>query len=417
MSNVSKRRREGSRAKIKSVGDHKEFLKRITKTLYYGQLPSLPCLSLPVTEISCEVWSVSQRGRSLRRLHADAAAGIARSACVSPCALVLAILYLERLNSCNPEFITNAAPAELFLVSLMVGNKFLQDDGEDDEVICSEWAASGGLDLKHLKKLEVDFLNAIDWNVFVSEKSFETGLLWLERQVALKQALLRGFFTYGDLSATCDMAPVGELLRAAAGACLALTLTYMASLATLVTSTLVVSHAWLPTLQYLASRNLATIALNTNIIAPNFKHELLNHIGNSTVDISTVETLIVEEVIAASTLKCCAKWTKYQEKVEVKKNWYDGMIISDWKTFESWWSKTSVLNWLYQSSLINPLQRWLERINEYADMFKQEVFNVEPSAQIDHCNNYVQHNSRQRCVRQWLNLSKLSSLVASVSDR
>ena len=31
------------------MGDHKEFLKRITKTLYYGQLPTLPCLSLPVT--------------------------------------------------------------------------------------------------------------------------------------------------------------------------------------------------------------------------------------------------------------------------------------------------------------------------------------------------------------------------------
>lgn len=31
------------------MGDHKEFLKRITKTLYYGELPTLPSLSLPVT--------------------------------------------------------------------------------------------------------------------------------------------------------------------------------------------------------------------------------------------------------------------------------------------------------------------------------------------------------------------------------
>lgn len=74
---------------------------------------------LTVTEISCKLWSVSQRGRSLRRLHADAAASIARSACVSPCALVLAILYLERLNACNPDYIANAAPADLFLVSLV----------------------------------------------------------------------------------------------------------------------------------------------------------------------------------------------------------------------------------------------------------------------------------------------------------
>lgn len=43
----------------------------------------------------------------------------------------------------------------------MVGNKFLQDDGEDDEVISSEWATSGGLDIKQLNKLELEFLDAI----------------------------------------------------------------------------------------------------------------------------------------------------------------------------------------------------------------------------------------------------------------
>lgn len=43
----------------------------------------------------------------------------------------------------------------------MVSNKFLQDDGEDEEVLCSEWAASGGLELCQLKRLEVEFLNAI----------------------------------------------------------------------------------------------------------------------------------------------------------------------------------------------------------------------------------------------------------------
>lgn len=32
-----------------SVGNHQNFLKRIRKTLYYGQLPATECLSLPVT--------------------------------------------------------------------------------------------------------------------------------------------------------------------------------------------------------------------------------------------------------------------------------------------------------------------------------------------------------------------------------
>lgn len=70
-------------------------------------------------EISCSLWSIPQRGRSLRRLHADAAARLARGACVSPCALVLALLYLERLHTANPDYLAATPPADLFLVSLV----------------------------------------------------------------------------------------------------------------------------------------------------------------------------------------------------------------------------------------------------------------------------------------------------------
>lgn len=75
------------------------------------------CESLP--EVSCEEWSEAQRGRSLRRLHADAAVGIARHACVSPAALVLALLYLERLRTSRPDYLAFMPPNELFLVSLV----------------------------------------------------------------------------------------------------------------------------------------------------------------------------------------------------------------------------------------------------------------------------------------------------------
>ncbi|XP_075992953.1 protein CNPPD1 [Anticarsia gemmatalis] len=417
MSNISKRRREGSRTKIKSMGDHKEFLKRITKTLYYGQLPTLACLSLPVTEISCSLWSETQRGRSLRRLHADAAASIARSACVSPCALVLAILYLERLNACNPDYLANAAPAELFLVSLMVGNKFLQDDGEDDDVICSEWAASGGLELDQLKKLEVEFLNAIEWKVFVSDKSFEAGLLWLERQVALRQAQLRGFFTYGDLAASCDAALLHDLLHSVATACSALVLAYVSGLATVLTSTLMISHAWLPLLQFVALRgsvdSLAPFAPlpthDTNIITHSLQPDLTPYTNNATLD--TPEDPLEEETSTPDGLKCCTKWTRYRDITSTKRNWHDAIVVYDWKSFEPWWSKTSVLNWLYQSSLVDPMQRWLDKINEYADVFTREF--VSESAGAEPCDAL----GAQRCVRQWLNLSKLGALVASVADR
>ncbi|XP_068629767.1 protein CNPPD1 [Battus philenor] len=412
MSSISKRRKEGSKAKIKTLGDHDEFLKRITKTLYYGELPNLPCLSLPVTEISCELWSVAQRGRSLRRLRADAAAGIARSACVSPCALVLAILYLERLKTCNKEYLTAAAPADLFLVSLMVSNKFLQDDGEDDEVICSEWAASGGLGLQELKRLEVEFLNAIDWNVYVNERSFETGLLWLERQVALRQANLRGFFTYSDLAATCDGALLANLVRSFSAACAAATLSYLASLMTLVTSTLVISQAWLPALQYAAARG-ALSAVDTNIMTQ--EPDLIPYVANSTLD-HIPDILLSEEPSVAEPPKCCLKWVQYQERMDTKKSWFNNFMVIDMKSYEPWWSKTPLLNWLYQSSLINPMQRWLEIVDEYSDLFKKKLFNSGYVSTLQ-CSEYLKGDEKQQCVRQWLNLSKLSVLMASISDR
>lgn len=409
MSNISKRRKEGSRAKIKTMGDHKEFLNRITKTLYYGQLPTLPCLSLPVTEISCELWSVPQRGRSLRRLHTDAAAEIARSACVSPCALVLAILYMERLKRCNPDYLTAAVPADLFLVSLMVSNKFLQDDGEDDEVICSEWAASGGLDLDQLKKLEVEFLNAIDWNVFVSDKSFEEGLLWLERQVALRQAHLRGFFTYTDLVASYNTVLVSDVVKSVSAACAAAALSYVAGLLTLVTSTLVISQTWLPTLQYIVARGSVSTAIDSSL-NHKYQNELTTNLSNATVETQ----LYTSEESVINNLRCCEKWSKYQELIEPKRTWHDCVITYDW-TFEPWWSKTSVLNWLYQSSLINPMQRWLEKMNQYIEFFNKEVAYMS-SKSMEKCNSYGRM-SDSHCVRQWLNLSKVSVFVASVSDR
>jgi hypothetical protein len=43
----------------------------------------------------------------------------------------------------------------------MVASKFLNDDGEDDEVINSEWAKSAKIELSDLNQIERQFLQAI----------------------------------------------------------------------------------------------------------------------------------------------------------------------------------------------------------------------------------------------------------------
>ena len=43
----------------------------------------------------------------------------------------------------------------------MVASKFLNDEGEEDEVINSEWANSAKIDLTDLNQIERQFLQAI----------------------------------------------------------------------------------------------------------------------------------------------------------------------------------------------------------------------------------------------------------------
>ncbi|XP_031849620.1 uncharacterized protein LOC116434886 isoform X2 [Nomia melanderi] len=195
MTTTSKRRK--APAKLKSMGNHDEFLNRISKSLYYSKLPMTDCLSLPVTELAAELFTEVKSGYTLERLDVEEASRISRNACVSPCCLVLALLYLERLKDCNPEYLQRVAPSELFLVSLMVASKFLNDEGEEDEVFNTEWAQSGHLSISQMNQLEKDFLQAIDWTVFVHNQDFWERLQRLEKAIAYKEAQKRATYTAG----------------------------------------------------------------------------------------------------------------------------------------------------------------------------------------------------------------------------
>lgn len=250
----------------------------------------------------------------------------------------------------------------------------------------------------------------------MNEKKFETGLSWLERRVALKQAQLRGFFTYGDLAASCGAAPLGELLGALAASCAALALAYLAGLLALLASALLVSQACLPALHHLAATTTttttttdATSPLDTNTTTPGLQPDLpVTDIPNSTLDLLLDADELPEAPEPSDKIMCCSEWLRHRESASApRRSWYDSVVVNDWK---SWWSTTSAFNWLYRSSLVNPMQRWLERVSEYADLFRSELI-VETPRHIEQC------HERQRCVRQWLNLSRLSAWMITVSDR
>lgn len=251
--------------------EHNEFLKRIRKSLYYSKLPKINCLSLPVTELAAEFFTEAKSSHTLDKLDVEEASRISRNACVSPCSLVLALLYIERLKNCNPEYLQQVAPSELFLVSLMVASKFLHDDGEEDEVFNKEWANSGQVTISRMNKLEKDFLAAINWTVLVQQQDFWEKLQQLEKDVANREVQKRGWCSYTELNCllnSVQLIAFAQTLINVSSICLA---TYTVGLVTLVGSTLIahfVVQSCLPgaSLSPGQSANLQTNFMSTDLI-------------------------------------------------------------------------------------------------------------------------------------------------------
>merc|ERR1712088_1088350 len=182
--------------------EHTAAETRYTRSLYYGALPATDRPSLPLTRLAVDQFTstgLDALGQKLGRLNMARAADISRQACAGPNSLVLALLYLERLRRRNPDYLTTVSSADLFLVSLMVASKFLHDDGEEDEVFNDEWASSGGIDTKELNKLELSFLSALDWRIYVDNQEFEKAVNKVETDIAFKEVTRRGWASYTDL--------------------------------------------------------------------------------------------------------------------------------------------------------------------------------------------------------------------------
>jgi len=200
--------------------DFEETSERFRKNglVFYGKSPasSSERLSLPVTELCVSTFNnlnLDGLETKLNRLDVGRAAELTRNTCASPCSLVLALLYLERLRSSNPQYLNSISSADLFLVSLLVASKYLNDDGEEDEVFNDEWAVSGNLEKKELNRMELDFLSAIDWKIYVSQQAYESTAEQLEYVVALKEVEKRknGSTTYAELTVLSNALNLAQL--------------------------------------------------------------------------------------------------------------------------------------------------------------------------------------------------------------
>ncbi|KAJ6648798.1 Protein CNPPD1 [Pseudolycoriella hygida] len=188
------RLRNDARNVTKQIMPHDEFIKRIQKTLYSSSMSKCQ-ISRPLSVYASDVFNSDHRGYSLNRLS-YVTVGNLRYA--TPCSLLLSMIYLDRLRDIDPMYSKRITPTELFLVSMMVSTKFYC--GYDEDVYLSDWTEQGEITQDHLKQLEIQFLCAINWNLFVSNKEFFEKLKFVETEIAKRQGLERGWLTYTELS-------------------------------------------------------------------------------------------------------------------------------------------------------------------------------------------------------------------------
>lgn len=184
------------------------MVERIKKTLYYGEIDELnevtDCPSLPLTEAVVDLMENAlklKHNQKMDDFNLNYASTVSEKACISPCSVVLAVIYMDRLKRKNPDYLRSVSPCDLFLVSMLVASKYLFDDGEEEEVFNDEWANSASLSVKELNKREREFLAAIDWRLYVTPDEFFQQLTVIEMLVTWKQTRKRvdQGLTYNEL--------------------------------------------------------------------------------------------------------------------------------------------------------------------------------------------------------------------------
>ncbi|XP_017004219.2 protein CNPPD1 [Drosophila takahashii] len=210
----------------KKIMKHSEFINRIRKSLYYGVGTEDTDMevSLPFAEYASEMFSKPHQGHSLHRLSCVAAAKVQ----ATPCSLIMALIYLDRLNVTDPGYSCRITPQELFVVSLMISTKFYV--GHDERFYLEDWANEGNMTEDRLKEMELEFLSALDWNIYISNEMFFNKLSHIERSLAERQGLRRGWLTYSELA---QLLPCFEWTKFLVNSVSVLVLSYAASVITL----------------------------------------------------------------------------------------------------------------------------------------------------------------------------------------
>uniref|UniRef100_A0A0B6ZW66 Protein CNPPD1 n=1 Tax=Arion vulgaris TaxID=1028688 RepID=A0A0B6ZW66_9EUPU len=177
------------------------FRQRLQRRLHYGDMASLDVPSLPLTELAVDYFHDSVPDK-LGHVDVSSASNVIRRNHVSPCSVMLSMLYAKRLRQQkerNKDLLQSMSSADVFFISMMVASKYLYDEGVEEEVFNDIWAENTDQSVDEVNQMEIDFLQAMDWKLFVRPQEFENTLSAIERRLALQEGLKRGWYTYTEM--------------------------------------------------------------------------------------------------------------------------------------------------------------------------------------------------------------------------
>jgi len=178
--------------------DSFEWRDRLKRTLLYPGNQSIDfTMPIQVSELCVNSFrSFAPKNES--KLGLRVATRLTRNSCLSPSVVMMALIYLKRLREQDPSYLNRVSSSDLFVVSTMVASKFLFDDGTEDECYNDDWACGVGMKLDKLNKLEIDFLNALNWNLNVPKEEFHSELESIESELSKLQMSRTNMFTYNN---------------------------------------------------------------------------------------------------------------------------------------------------------------------------------------------------------------------------
>ncbi|EDV26949.1 Protein CNPPD1 [Trichoplax sp. H2] len=173
---------------------------------------------LPITSLAAQIYKKAS-GSYDDQFNEEFISKLDSQLNITPCALVLAILYIERLMQTDRECSKHLLPSELFVISMLIATKYLIDEGEENEIWNDEWAKAANFEIDRVVQLERIFLNRIKWNLFISPATFHKYTARLEARMIVKEFEDRNWLTYAemktllDLSSKHTLSTIGQIIK------------------------------------------------------------------------------------------------------------------------------------------------------------------------------------------------------------